>query len=259
MLHSPAWWSAWAAMLTAIIGALALLIPIISSDSRSDEQRTSTNVAAESDGSPPEVDIAFRPVATRAQLLDVISSVATKLLPEGQPWPSFEEIGTGGTVWVDVPVQWNDVKSGPWRSDQVPADENYFVGLYISAAENLERWWPSQTLPGVAVWATDKIFTPYRYNRSVYEEELECSLIGGDDVLTQGSATGGYEFWSCADGASVLFVQWNNHRRDYQTVLEFTMTTEGDVTALERALESIRIEPPIEEPVTTRGSGPAGN
>ena len=156
---------------------------------------------------------------------------------------TFDEFTTlradGGELEIDVPVQWSQVTTAPQSFDDLSVPR-------VTAAVDLPAYLDSFSEPGLTFLRLPERAPDPDAALSAFSDSFGlpegCPLEGGREDYDDGLYTGRFELRGACDGQAAfsLLVLAQPEQGDFSLLLLVQLTSEGEIDALPRILESFR-------------------
>jgi hypothetical protein len=174
--------------------------------------------------------------------------------------PSTQIQDDTGAISVEVPQDWKDhigKAFGPWQAALAasPSFDDYssswdVPGIAIGASKTLGKQVADANVPEIALVDAFSSVSPRDATAADCDPKVESFLIGSDSDNPFSQLLGGMVEFGLADlysncgGNGAVFGDLAGLSKDHTTLLylQFTLTTQADIDALQHALETLQVD-----------------
>jgi hypothetical protein len=242
--RGPAGISAIAGAAAALVALVALVFSVTGGSSDSDEVPQDGPPKDEEESGP---EVTREDVHSVAEMMEILASVRIGL-NESQEAHSYSSIVStpDGSVSMDAPAAWSDLDVDGW----LYGEDDERIGAALIASEDISRLYNDWNVAGVFVGVSDRIDATFDGRDFVDASksflESNCVLNAEGSVVST-DLDGGYSIWSkCGDADSVTVNYAVQHEDGYVLAALFRLTSEADIEAVDRVLQSVSVERPVQ-------------
>jgi len=143
-------------------------------------------------------------------------------------------------ITAEVPVEWNDIETGPWMS------KGKSVGVFVAASGDLANFYSSRSQPGVFIGVSSSLAHTYDKDGLLGLERRDvsrkCLLKGRFDYQNQ-FYSGKYDhFTNCAGGVPNLLVFTTaSADRKSLILIRIVIVSQADLEAADTIINSFQV------------------